>query len=296
MKKIFLTLLALLSFVVCNAQLKTQSNYDTNGNGTVDITDVTATVNKVLGKAADEHTVVDGESLNALLLSIDARLKAIEEKLGISGYNGHAYVDLGLPSGLKWATCNVGATTPEGYGDYFAWGETEPYYTEGHSQENPCTNWKTNKAGYNWASYKWCNGSDSQSKYCTSSSFGTVDNKTVLDLEDDAAHANWGGSWRMPTKEEQDELRTKCTWTWGYQNGVSGYTVVGPNGNSLFLPAAGCRINSGLNYVGSYGSFWSSSLDSDNSDCAYFLFFRSDRVYSCGDYRFYGLSVRPVCP
>ena len=129
MKKIFLTLLALLSFVVCNAQLKTQSNYDTNGNGTVDITDVTATVNKVLGKAADEHTVVDGESLNALLLSIDARLKAIEEKLGISGYNGHAYVDLGLPSGLKWATCNVGATTPEGYGDYFAWGETEPYYT-----------------------------------------------------------------------------------------------------------------------------------------------------------------------
>ena len=103
--------------------------------------------------------------------------------------NGHEYVDLGLPSRIKWATCNVGATTPEEYGDYFAWGETEP------------------KDNYDWSTYKWCNESNAtMTKYCTDSSYGTVDNKTVLELEDDAAYVNWGGNWRMPTKAELDEL------------------------------------------------------------------------------------------
>lgn len=310
MKKTLLSVLALFTFTLCNAQVKTQSNYDVDGNGKVTIEDVTSTVSKVLGKAADERTLVDGESLNALLLSIDARLKAIEEKLGISTpttpdtpestdpYNGHEYVDLGLPSGLKWATCNVGANKPEEYGDYFAWGETEPYYTEGHSQDDPCSNWKTNKTtGYNWASYNWCNGSDdTQTKYCTSSSYGTVDNKTVLDPEDDAAHVNWGGNWRMPTKEEQDELRTNCIWTWGAQNGVSGYTVVGPNGNSLFLPAAGCRYDSDLLSAGPYGDYWSSSLSSSGSHRADCLYFGSGYVDWFGYLRNFGHSVRPVCP
>lgn len=309
MKKTLLSVLALFTFTLCNAIVKTQSNYDVDGNGKVTIEDVTSTVNKVLGKAADERTLVDGESLNALLLSIDARLKAIEEKLGISTpstpdtpeptdpYNGHEYIDLGLPSGLKWATCNVGANKPEEYGDHFAWGETEPYYTEGHSQDKPCSNWKTNKTGYDWASYNWCNGSyDTQTKYCTSSSYGTVDNKTVLDPEDDAAHVNWGGDWRMPTKEEQDELRTKCTWIWGSHNGIDGYTVVGPNGNSLFLPAAGDRHDSGLYYAGSDGLYWSSSLDSDRSNDAFCLYFYSDLVDWGRNYRYIGHSVRPVCP
>lgn len=308
MKKTILSVLALFTFALCNAQVKTQSNYDVDGNGKVTIEDVTSTVNKVLGKAADERTLVDGESLNALLLSIDARLKAIEEKLGISTpttpdtpestdpYNGHEYIDLGLPSGLKWATCNVGANKPEEYGDHFAWGDTEPYYTEGHSQDNPCSNWKTNKTGYNWASYKWCNGSStSQTKYCTSSSYGTVDNKTVLDPEDDAAHVNWGGNWRMPTKEEQVELRNNCTWTWGSQNGVSGYTVVGPNGNSLFLPAAGYRNDGHLYDVGSWGDYWSSSLGSGNVDYAYGLYFNSHNVDWGSSDRCYGSAVRPVC-
>ena len=169
---------------------------------------------------------------------------------------GHQYVDLGLPSGLKWATCNVGATAPEEYGDYFAWGETEPYY----SSQDPLT-WKAGKsAGYVWESYQWCNGSGTTlTKYVTGSSYGTVDNKTVLDPEDDAARANLGGSWRMPTYENWTELRTECTWTWTAQNGVNGRLVTGPNGNSIFLPAAGCRYNTNLS-TGSLGNYWSSSI------------------------------------
>lgn len=271
MKKTLLSVLALFTFTLCNAIVKTQSNYDVDGNGKV----------------------------------------TIEEKLGISTpstpdtpeptdpYNGHEYIDLGLPSGLKWATCNVGANKPEEYGDHFAWGETEPYYTEGHSQDKPCSNWKTNKTGYDWASYNWCNGSyDTQTKYCTSSSYGTVDNKTVLDPEDDAAHVNWGGNWRMPTKEEQDELRTNCIWTWGAQNGVSGYTVVGPNGNSIFLPAAGCRWDSVLYGVGSSGLYWSSSLYSSFPNYACYLLFNFNSGGVDRDYygRYGGHSVRAVCP
>ena len=192
------------------------------------------------------------------------------------------YVDLGLPSGLKWATMNVGATKPEEYGDYFAWGETNPRTT------------------YDWSTYKWCNGSyNTQTKYCTSSSYGTVDNKTVLDPEDDAAHVNWGGNWRMPTKAEQDELRTECTWTWttDYNStGVAGYIVSSTrNSNTIFLPASGNRINSSLSGVGSYGEYWSSSLEEGDSYFAYYLNFRSDDVQWSGGDRYAGRSVRPVC-
>lgn len=212
-------------------------------------------------------------------------------------YNGHAYVDLGLPSGLKWATMNVGATTPEDYGDYFAWGETEPYYTAGHSQDHPCSSWKTGKTGYNWESYKWCNGSSSTlTKYCTDSSYGTVDNKTTLELADDAARVNWGGSWRMPTKAEQDELRNNCTWTWTTQNGVRGYKVEGNNGNSIFLPAAGFRGSESLYGAGSNGYYGSSALFSSYSDDAYVLSFDSSLVDWGSSIRRFGRSVRAVCP
>ena len=211
-------------------------------------------------------------------------------------YNGHEYVDLGLPSGLKWATMNVGASKSEDYGDYYAWGETET------------------KSMYDWSTYKYMEDGYSSwvhvTKYTTEDNMKegcwydgdtyvgtTVDgvtykNKTVFDPEDDAAHVNWGGDWRMPTKEEQDELRTKCTWKWGSQNGVNGYTVVGPNGNSLFLPAAGNRNGSNLYYVGGWGYFWSSSL---YSYYAYYLNFGSSFVDSSNYYRYYGFAVRPVC-
>ena len=150
-------------------------------------------------------------------------------------------VDLGLS--VKWATCNIGAYAPEEYGAYFAWGETAP------------------KSEYDWNTYKWCNGTyDTQTKYCTNSSFGTVDNKTTLEAADDAATANWGENWRMPIYDEMEELRTECTWTWTTLNGVKGYSVQGPTGKSIFLPAAGYRYDSNLDSAGSYGYYWTASL------------------------------------
>ena len=201
-----------------------------------------------------------------------------------ANYNGHDYVDLGLS--VKWATCNVGATKPEEYGGYYAWGETEE------------------KENYSWETYKLCNVSydtvyDTMTKYCTSATYGIVDNKTVLDLEDDVAHVKWGGSWRMPTSADLNELRNSCTWTWTTQNGVDGYKVTGPNGNSIFLPAAGLRDGTGLNSSGSGGHYWSSSSyeSGGNSACdsACDLHFYSNDDYDIFiSSRYYGQSVRPV--
>ena len=192
--------------------------------------------------------------------------------------NGYEYVDLGLPSGLKWATCNVGANAPEEYGDYFAWGEVE------------------SKTTYNWSTYKWCNGSNNTlTKYNYKDGYGTLDNKMVLDKEDDAAAVNWGGAWRMPTKAEQDELLSNCTWTWTTQNGVNGYKVTGPSGNCIFLPAVGYRKESSLSRDGSNGNFWLSSIYEGLPDNAYGLFFDSEEHVWSIFYRFYGRPVRPVC-
>lgn len=189
----------------------------------------------------------------------------------------HEYVDLGLQSGLLWATCNVGADSPEDYGDHFAWGET------------------TTKDTYNWSTYQWCNGSSNTlTKYNTNLLYGTVDNRRILELADDAAHANWGGAWRMPTREEMNELNDKCTWTWTTQGGKNGYRVTGHNGKSIFLPAAGSYDDGDLSYVGSRGYYWSSSLYNDNPLRAYDVHFDSG-VYVGGRYRYYGQSVRPVC-
>ncbi len=205
-------------------------------------------------------------------------------------------IDLGLPSGLKWASFNLGASKPEEYGDYYAWGETELYY----SSLDPLT-WKEGKGGgYAWSSYKWCMGtSNTMTKYCSNSSYGYngfTDNKTVLDLEDDAAHVNLGGTWRMPTDAEWTELREKCTWTWTTQNGVRGRLVTGSNGNSIFLPAAGYRYDTDLYDVGSIGYYWSSSLYTDYPYRAWYVSFNSGDVYRYYDYyrRCYGFSVRPV--
>ena len=231
------------------------------------VTAVSAGSTKITVRATDGSNVSAACIVTVLLSAPD-------------GYeNGYGYVDLGLPSGLKWATMNVGATKPEEYGDYFAWGETQP------------------KSNYNWSTYKWCNGSEyTQTKYNTISRCGTVDNKTVLDPEDDAAHVNWGVSWRMPTKAEWTELRTKCTWTWTTQNGVDGRLVTGPNGKSIFFPAAGYLRDASLYDAGSRGLYWSSSLRTDGPENAYYVYFNSDKVYwdfnGCVRYR--GHSVRPV--
>ncbi|MBO4418018.1 MAG: hypothetical protein J5801_07910, partial [Bacteroidales bacterium] len=193
----------------------------------------------------------------------------------------HEAVDLGLTSGLKWATCNIGASAPEEYGDYFAWGATA-------TQE-----W------YYWDTCPFCTGGEWEeaqfSKYNTLSDNGPIDNNTVLDPEDDAAAVNWGGSWRMPTIEDWQELLDECTWTWTTQNGVSGRLVTSnTNGNSIFLPAAGYWYNTYLYDAGSYGFYWSSSLNSDYPFIACELDFHSGNVYRLNDYRCDGQSVRAV--
>lgn len=198
-------------------------------------------------------------------------------------------VDLGLS--VLWATCNVGASTQEGYGDYFAWGETDPYY----SNLNPII-WKDGKtAGYDWASYKWCLGSDDLLTRYTYNLYGAFDYRTILEKEDDAANAKNGGYWRMPTDKEWTELLTECSWTWATQNGIKGRRVTGPNGNSIFLPATGVMSGTELKWVGESGYYWSSSLSyQDNIACAWIVDFNSRRLERGHSSRCDGFAIRPV--
>ena len=173
---------------------------------------------------------------------------------------GYEWVDLGLPSGLKWATCNVGASNPGDYGNYYAWGETstKSSYTEGN-----CSTWDQNISD-------------------------------IAGTSRDAARRNWGGSWRMPREAEIDELRNNCTWTWTTQIGNNGYKVTGPNGNSIFLPATGYCHGACSSLVGSWGKYWSSTPYKSSTQEAYHLIFDSTRHYRGWDNRYYGKSVRPV--
>lgn len=189
---------------------------------------------------------------------------------------GLEMVDLGLPSGLKWANMNVGASSPEDYGDYFAWGETKP------------------KAVYDWSTYfDTNNGGSTFIKYKNNGG------KTTLDLEDDAAYVNWGGNWRMPTYAEFNELKDNCTWTRkeNYNNtGVSGYIVSSKiNSNFIFLPASGYHSESSLSHVGSIGCYRSSSLSESYSTNAYYLMLGQSVVAWLCHPRCNGCSIRPVC-
>lgn len=207
--------------------------------------------------------------------------------LNEGGGDEHEYVDLGLPSGLLWATCNVGATSPEDYGDYFAWGET------------------TQKDYYDWSTYQYCNGNNTLTKYCNNSSYGYngfTDNLTTLLPEDDAATANWGGNWRIPTYWDFQELLNNTTATWTQQNGVNGQLFTAANGNSLFLPAADDFLegndpgNGGAYQIGYY---LSSSLVTSNPFWAWMLHFNHQPYQNyCNVYyteRCYGYTVRAVC-
>ena len=202
---------------------------------------------------------------------------------GSGSIGGRDYVDLGLPSGTLWATCNVGASSPEDYGNYIAWGEM------------------STKSTYDWSTYKWCNGSKTTlTKYCTKGSYGDnwfKDNKKELDPEDDAASV-WGSAWRMPSKEEFKELinSSYTTTELTTQNGVKGLLITSnSNGNSIFLPAAGYRYGSSLGSAGSYGYYWSRSLYEGGPYVAWYLYFTSGSIYSYDyDGRYYGYSVRPV--
>ena len=192
-------------------------------------------------------------------------------------------VNLGLPSGTKWANMNVGASSPEDYGDYFAWGETET------------------KNEYGVSTYKWCNGSyTTMTKYCSRSEWGYngfTDNKTQLDPEDDAAYVNLGSDWCMPTYANIQELLDNCTTEWTTINSVNGWKFTGPNGNSIFLPAAGCINADSPSAVGMWGYYWSStfSLNEENEDYAWMLLgFPNSGADRTSAPRDIGRSVRPV--
>lgn len=181
------------------------------------------------------------------------------------------FVDLGLPSGTLWATCNIGASKPEDYGNYFTWGETKEM-----------TNYDLSEY------FDLENGSSSNFiKYA-------IGKKIQLNLEDDAAHVNLGDNWCMPTKVEFDELCEKCKWTWTSKNGHSGCTVTGSNGNSIFLPAAGYRYGTSSIYVGKLGFYWSSTLSSLYSSLARYLNFYNEGHYIGNYYRKICQSIRPV--
>lgn len=196
----------------------------------------------------------------------------------------HKYVDLGLS--VKWATCNIGATQPEEYGNYFAWGEVRV------------------KNDFYWSTYKHCiNDYNKLIKYCSKSSYGNegfTDDKIILDQIDDAATIVWNTHWRMPTNEEFTELLEKCTWEWTTQNGVNGYRVTsnveGYTDCSIFLPAAGIMFGSNLSYVGTEGVYWSSLLYVKTPSYAYNLYFMSNKLSITSNYRYIGYSIRPVCP
>lgn len=172
-------------------------------------------------------------------------------------------IDLGLPSGTKWACCNVGANVPEGYGGYYAWGETEE------------------KSDYSYYKY-----------YSNNTGYINI-GSNISGTQYDVAHVKWGGSWRMPTLDEIKELGNKCSWKWTSLNGVNGNLVTGPNGNSIFLPDAGDRLDSEFRDPGSYGVYWSATLYERYSGYAYEInFYGGDWYYM--DHRSYGRPVRPV--
>ena len=234
-------------------------SHTTDGSGTGSFT------SNLIGLQANTKYYVRAYATNVTGTSygVQRSFTAMEESGEIiSGTeNGYNYVDLGLPSGVKWATCNLGADAPEEYGDYFAWGEIEPKDT--YSSSNCST-------------------------------FGKTMSDISGNAQYDAVTANWGGSWRMPTKAEMQELIDNCTWIWTTQNGVNGYRVASKtNSNYIFLPAAGIRSNSSLYDAERYGYYWSSTPWINTND-AYYLAFYSTGNYVSSRYRYYGYSVRPV--
>lgn len=263
MKKVLQSLILLLGALMLPATAYAQQALygDVNGNNEVDISDVTALIGYVLtgnGSSlvlANADCTLNGEiDISDVTCLIDYILHGSWPDEPVTPPDNYEYVDLGLPSGTLWATCNIGANSPEDYGDYFAWGETAP------------------KSYYYWTTYKWCNYYYNDgypywlfTKYCDHPGFGEngfVDNKKELDLADDAAHAHSPGG-RMPSVRQFVELFDYSLKQWTQRNGVNGWLFTGFNGNSIFLPAVGIRMFDGLYGVGSYGYYWSRTIDDE---------------------------------
>ena len=255
MKRIIIVVLIFLSVFAVNAQSvdylgKAKKNY---AEGNCKLAKVYLDLYVELGGAVDKAVRDFSAEVDKCLEDKD---KGSSEK---GKHNSHEYVDLGLS--VKWATCNVGASKPEDYGNYYAWGETST---------------KSSYTSDNCKTYRKSMGDIKANSKC------------------DAARANWGGTWRLPTEAELKELENRCTWTWTTQNGVKGHKVTGPNGNSIFLPAAGYRCGSSLNNAGECGYYWSSTPGESGSVGAYGLGFGSGWHYVYDYSRYNGLSVRPV--
>lgn len=233
-----------------------------------------------------------GIGLDEFEMVIDAWLakSRMKEKI-VKAKNGLAFVDLGLS--VKWATCNVGASKPEEYGDYFAWGETEPKSTY---------EWKNYKHCYGVRMYKnFCYDGFKFIKYCFMTPYGHnkyCDDLDILEPCDDVATVNYGKNFRMPTEFEMMELANGCKHEMTDLNGVNGCLITGPNGNSIFLPAAGEYDKNELINASSSGCYWSSSFVDPHHEPGYAmgLFWgQKNEIWRCGCYRNKGLSVRPVC-
>ena len=275
----------------------------------------------VTDKGAATYSVTDKvfEAGKRYTINITVNLRAVGTTTEITGWTSEGTVTVNpvttsktpagleaidMGNGIKWANMNLGAKTVTDYGDYFAWGETLPYYEEGYAQENPCTHWKFGKTGYNWANYSLCNGSgESINKYNAKDYMGYVDNKTELERIHDAASINWGGSWRMPTSSEWEWLLNSenCTWTWTTIDGINGMLVrslkAGYTDNALFLPAAGSRCDSDLDDVGSDFNYWSSTCNEDGNGARTVWIDWYDehpKAKRWSFYRYWGLSIRPV--
>ncbi len=263
---------------------------DVNGDGKVDQSDVTALADAYV-KDVGVASVLDIDGDNALTIADVTALINISNRGGASGSaNGHDYVDLGLPSGALWATCNVGASTPQEPGALFAWGETET------------------KEVYSWATYKWCDGdavnktNQNLTKYCDRGAFGRLDGKISLEPEDDVAHVKWGGDWHMPTREEFQELMDNCTFEYDWINEektIEGYKITGRNGNSIIMPAAGYRKDD--TYKSNKFYYWSATLfmrdipsNNQGAHVTCLEYQDDNEAELLGSYRYRGYAVRPV--
>ena len=284
---------------------------DVNGDGTVTMSDANVVVNYYLAttKPSGFNMTAGDVNNDGTITMSDANQIVNMFLTGSTGSsaNGHEYVDLGLS--VKWATCNVGADNPWDYGDYFAWGETEP------------------KNNYDWDTYKWGNGRNNYTynKYNNDETYDTVDNKLTLESQDDAATANWGGAWRMPTVNELKALLDSCYWEWtaSYNDkSVKGYIVYkvkdhkdmgkrksGVNNiteaayslsdTHIFLPAAGYRYYKYCEFARMFGFYWSASLYENYPESAWYVYFDSSGENTTNiktHFRFEAITVRPVCP
>ena len=229
----------------------------------------------------DAKAFVEQHEADSTAKAQQAQAQQAQQQGGNGSAGGHDYVDLGLPSGTLWATCNIGASKPEDYGSYFAWGET------------------STKNTYNWSTYKYANGDYNKlTKYCSKYDCGNngfTDNLTTMQTGDDPATAKWGSGWRTPSKAQWDELLSNTTKQWTTKNGVKGCSFTSKkNSQTLFLPAAGYYDGEIRSGVSSRGRYWSTSLRIDIPIYSWYLDFNSGQCYIDFGYRDWGRPVRPV--